>query len=540
MSTKTLRKRIAFVAVSAMGLGLLTSVGAHATATATQPSLTIAGASSGTLGLVTGAGGTAPGAQTATITANGAIALTVGTGAAAATGKITVSGGTIASSALATAPAADLKSISNVGLTNGVIVVKPDAGSSVIVVKTYGNTTDINNGDYYDKFTVTVVASATVGTFSATKSYAKLVGTATGSATSYVDQAGANYVANGGEGIIDWTVNDSNGNDMPTSSIITASATNGALVGFTSGSEIGSSVSKALSTSDGSIYVAQSVSYAPVSTVVTISIDGVVWTSKALTIVGDLATIKLSPYTVGQTSSTGAFVSGAFDAAGNRLAITPTSDGSRYNATLQSVSVAATTTTADTTTNTFSCTATAGTGSVSVYYTNAQLKKIVSNDLPVSCAGDPYTWSAALDKSSYAPGDVATLTITAKDSKGNLTNGTAVMGTTAHPLTIAGGQLTAVSTPTNGDTFTSAAGVKTYKFTVGTTEGSYNLVVDMPNWQGGTNSSSSAQTSQTVPFSVKSSTASVTNAEVLAAIVKLIASINQQIAALQKALTKKK
>ena len=43
----------------------------------------------------------------------------------------------------------------------------------------------------------------------------------------------------------------------------------------------------------------------------------------------------------------------------------------------------------------------------------------------------------------------------------------------------------------------------------------------------------------TVPYSIKGSSTAVTNADVLKAIVSLIASINKQIAALQKALLKK-
>jgi len=327
---------------------------------------------------------------------------------------------------------------------------------------------------------------------------------------------------------------------MPTSSIITASATNGALVAFTSGGQLGSSASKALTSSDGTIFVAQADPYAPLSTVVTISIDGVVWTSKSLTFLGKVASIKLSPYTVGQTSGSGYLLASAYDSAGNRVGITTaTSDGSRYNASLQSVTVGTFSTTTDTTLS-YSCTAVAGAGKVSLSVVNEKLEKIVSNDLDVLCSGNPYTWTATLDKSTYKPGDVATLTIVAKDSKGNPTNGTAAMGTASKPLTIAGGQLTAVTAPSNVDTFTSAAGTKTYKFTVGTTEGDYNLVVDMPNWQGGANNSSATQTSQVAAFSVKAASAGVTNAEVLSAIVNLIASINKQIAALQKALTKKK
>jgi len=533
MSTKTLRKRIALVAVSAMGFGLLTSVSAHA---AGSPTFTDAGASNGTLGLVTALAGSSN-AKTATITAVGAMAITVAAADPAATGKVTISGGYISKTTGATAPAADLKS-EPLGVTGYTFTVKPDAGSTSIVVKSYNNTADITSGTTTDKLTISVVAVASVGVFSASKSYAKLTATAAGSAADYVDQIGSSVVANGGEGIIDYTVADGNGNAMPTTSIISVSATNGALVGFTSGSEIGTSVSKALSSSNGSIYVAQPTSNAPVSTVVTITVDGVAWTSKALTIVGDVASIKLTSNVVGKTSSTGSFYAGAYDASGNRLAITASSDGSRYNSSLQSITPAATTTTADVL-QTFNCASTAGTGKASLYYTNASNVKIVSNDLTVSCAGDPYTYTATLDKSTYKPGDIATLSIVAKDSKGNLANGSAVLGTTAKPVTIAGGQLTAITAPTNADTFSTSDGTKTYKFTVGTTEGSYNVVVDLPNWEGGNNSSSATQSAVTVPFSVSAGSASVTNAEVLAAIVKLIASINKQIAALQKALTKK-
>ena len=94
--------------------------------------------------------------------------------------------------------------------------------------------------------------------------------------------------------------------------------------------------------------------------------------------------------------------------------------------------------------------------------------------------------------------------------------------------------MTAVTAATNADTFTD--GVAKYKFVVGSTEGNYQLSVDLPKW----NSTTYSQTAVTVPYAIKASSASVSNAEVLAAIVKLIASINKQIAALQKAITKKK
>jgi len=78
-------------------------------------------------------------------------------------------------------------------------------------------------------------------------------------------------------------------------------------------------------------------------------------------------------------------------------------------------------------------------------------------------------------------------------------------------------------------------GVKTYKFIVGSTEGSYQLSVDLPKY----NSSTYSQTALTVAYAVKASTASVSNADVLKSIVSLIASINKQIQALQKLILKR-
>jgi len=93
--------------------------------------------------------------------------------------------------------------------------------------------------------------------------------------------------------------------------------------------------------------------------------------------------------------------------------------------------------------------------------------------------------------------------------------------------------MTAVAAPTNADTFT--AGVKTYKFIVGATEGSYQMVVNLPKY----NTTTYSQSALAVSYKIASSSTAVSNADVLKAIVSLIASINKQIAALQKALLKK-
>ena len=89
--------------------------------------------------------------------------------------------------------------------------------------------------------------------------------------------------------------------------------------------------------------------------------------------------------------------------------------------------------------------------------------------------------------------------------------------------------MTAVTAPSNGDTFTS--GVKTYKFVVGSTTGSYNMVVDLPAINSVSTVGAAAVT---IPYKITASTTEVSNADVLKSIVSLIASINKQIQALQK------
>jgi hypothetical protein len=159
--------------------------------------------------------------------------------------------------------------------------------------------------------------------------------------------------------------------------------------------------------------------------------------------------------------------------------------------------------------------------------------RVTSDAIPVSCAGGANEYTASLDKASYVPGDIATLSISAKDSstsKRAVSDDTTVGGgTTASGPQISGSNMTAVTAPSNGDTFSS--GVKTYKFVVGSTTGSYNMVVDLPSINA---TSTVGQTAVTIAYKIASSSTEVSNADVLKSIVALIASINKQIQALQK------
>ena len=127
------------------------------------------------------------------------------------------------------------------------------------------------------------------------------------------------------------------------------------------------------------------------------------------------------------------------------------------------------------------------------------------------------------------------MTIAFKDRDGDAANAYDLVGNGAL-ITIAGGpSATAVTIPAATDVPDSGAGTKTYQFVVGTTEGDFAAVVTVADVNG----INTSQKAQTASYSVKSSSSTVTNAEVLKSIVALIASINKQIQALQKLILKR-
>jgi len=551
MSIKTLRKRIAVVAVSALSAGVL-SVTSSPVANAADAVLTleanagvsaaisnVAGTGTST-GILSGAGAVAA-TDTASVLPNAVLAFHATTGDGNTV--VTVSGGTIGTT-VDDSGAADTVNTARtlVGDADAFgFTVTPNSGVTSMTIRIYDAATGTSStagGTLVGTLVVSIGTVASIGAFSAADSYISIVENAVSAAhDTNSDTANENLVPNGSQGIIALSAFDGNGTQLTSSNIITATATNGAVVAFTSGGQVGASASKAYGGTYENIYVAQGTANKGITTTVTVSVDGVAWTSKVFILYGAVSSIAIGTASVGQKSGSGAFYLEVRDDNGQLLgSVTPTADSTLYNSSVTAVTPAASSASAATA-QAFTCSAIVGTGKIQYYLTNAAAKKIVSNELNVSCAGDPYTWTASLDKASYAPGDIATLTIEAKDSKGNLTNETVTLGTASTAeLVVSGAQMTAVSTPTNSDKFSSSAGKKTYKFTVGTTEGSYNMVIQMPKWSGGANSSAVTQGAVTVPYKIASATASVSNAEVLAAIVKLIASINKQIRALQKQL----
>jgi hypothetical protein len=396
--------------------------------------------------------------------------------------------------------------------------------------------TATTGGTLVAQLTVTISAISSAGTLSASDSFARAetvteVGTGA-EVTNSGDVATATRVANAGQGYIGFTLHDVNDIAMPATTVVSCSATGGAVCSFTSATFLGTSSAANYDGDDyDTVFVAQGTANAAIDTVVTISVNGAPWITKSFTLLGDLASITLAGGlggVYGQVSLTqdGGINLKAKDSLGRLLTSVATSvSASSYNTSLTGFDTM--TTGSSTSLGTqldFTCSSTTGSGDLTVSKTNTAGTKITSNALKLYCVGAAYSYSAALDKAVYGPGDIATLTITAKDSAGNPASDISEVGAAA---AIAASNMTAVTALTSVDTFT--AGVKKYTFIVGQNEGSYAMSVSLTD----------IDDAVTVPFSIKSQSTSVTNADVLKAIVSLIASINKQIAALQKALLKK-
>jgi hypothetical protein len=274
------------------------------------------------------------------------------------------------------------------------------------------------------------------------------------------------------------------------------------------------------------------------STTVTIQFNGVTIATKNVRILGAAASIAVTDVTVGTQGGTGTFKYVVKDAAGNQL--TDASVATAANAGFVSAGVVASATTADPGdatmiakgTGTFSCTANkSGSQSVTIAFLNSALKPVASNAFTATCGYAVVdTFTASLDKAVYAPGEIATLTISAKDENGGIVSDTTTVG--AKVINVAMPGMTSIgAAPTTADVFTS--GKATYKFRVDQAEGSF---------VGQAQVNAAATTDQgvkTLSYTIKNSASVTSNADVLKAIVSLIASINKQIAALQKALLRR-
>lgn len=581
----TLRKRIALTAIGALTAGLLTVVATPSANASNGAGITQSGASTGIIGVGLQSG------STLTMAADGVFVIDV----ASQAGAFSVSGGKIvglsnvtvngAIPAVGSAPAiladgsgiqAGVSASSQTALLLTGLQFKPTGAGTTMTIKEYGTAGSSlpylgtlaaavaleaagTTGVLKRTITVTVVSAGAAGTFSAGNSFFSIQ--AIGSATATIaDAAFENRAAGTNQIRINYNLLDALGVAMPASTSVQAQVTSGSCV-VSLNTSTGTLPVVAENAASGDFFVSNATDpLVATNCTVDISVGGVVRSTKSLVFHGNPAKFTVSAPAIGRTNLTSSNlgpVTGkgtvvVTDAAGNTLGgiavsadtttlsgivstfaitnsgITSSRGSDTLPATRRNASAGSTPSFLE-----FTCTALGGSSTVKLFTTLSNGARVTSDAIPVSCAGGANEYTASLDKASYVPGDIATLTISAKDSsiaKRAVSDDTTLgSGTAASGPSISGSNMTAVTAPSNGDVFTS--GVKTYKYVVGSTTGSYNMVVDLPAINAVSSVGASAVT---IPYKITASTTEVSNADVLKSIVALIASINKQIQALQK------
>jgi hypothetical protein len=621
MSTKTLRKRIALTATTALFAGMVSVVStpvasAHNAAGAanTQTSVSTPNANlfvatasnTGTSAVVGGTAGTTTAitaiddsalskgllykdsssgiAQSATVLAGGVLSLyaTVATASA-----FSVSGGSLSAvyggDALATntkeysannrfayvgsaTASTSVAALWSVGTTVGTYTVSlltgfatNSSGASVLPSATNALVPPTLSG----AITVTVVAATGGGSYSATNSFCRTATNTTTTPTNNIDSSASNII-NGTSWAIDFALNDAYGADLDPGNLI-ATATNGALLSFgTAGATPVAGTSSTIVTgsagANSMVLVGQGTANAPVTTTVTISYNGTTVCTKTVTIAGAVSKLTVSKVGVedlGSGAGSTAWINDATNRAGNFYVLAQDSAGNRVATpstlgTFAAVSSTLTTTVtgvtfdaaslADSTSSTsasqftvgrFTCGSTAGSSKIQIKYTLANGTVINSDAFDAKCADNPYTYTASFDKASYVQGDIATLTVSFKDSKGNPSNSVTTTGAVTNVLPF----MTFVSATGSASAVTDANSNIVYTLTVGTTAGAtagtYTGIVDF------TGLTAVAAVKSTPTYKITTGGDTTTNADVLKSIVALIASINKQIQALQKLILKR-
>ncbi len=575
MSTKTNFKRVALVAVAALGLGVLTSVApANAAVVAGEvkvvatTSLLNTGACSisATAGKI---GGTFVNNSNVTLykVANvDAVYLTL-TGPAvwvsAAETNGDSAGATVTSTTITdtTTVVADKYTLRLTGLGTVTVTVSPSSITAAVDVITINSiascaASTLSVGD--SNFTITTAAE-TDNDLAA--------GIAWAAAYNGVDTTDANIVASAGVGYMRALLTNAYGDVLSAKPIIaTGTGTGtGCWVGVENTDDAATIVAAATAATavlasntgaDLTLSVKAATPGEAVNCTVTLTWNGLTVGTKSFKLQGVAAKVVVSDVTVGAKSGVGYYRAAVTDALGNALpSITIDNSSTEANnaasalVVSDSASVAAvtgTSTVASTgavygktpavttatllagTVASYACTSKGGAAKLTVRALASGVTYVTSAPFDVYCGGASIdTWSISLDKASYSPGEIATLTVSSKDADGNFAQSLLALGAS----TSAFGGLTFVTAPTDTDKFNSGAGFKTYQLSVGTTEGAF---VGTFKLTGTTDTSA-----KTIAYKIASTSTAISLADVLKAIVSLIASINKQIAALQKALLKK-
>jgi len=595
MSIKTLRKRIALVAVSALGVGLLSVAPASASATNDAADGTLVLESGQTCAISNDAGTAIAIGATAVTSANG-LNVTVPVGAVlnfnmdandavVITGPLVVTNYNIdaADETLTQGANADGKIVIDDGGANDeeFLIQALSVGTGKLVAVAAGTTASVDSaGLRLNTVNITIVASCVTDTYSAGDTSVEV-----GTDVDTTPDTGEDVLtfAAGDSAYISVKALNAYGTALP-SGAWAITATNGALVNLntttatlkaTDGKGTSSFATANAAGATGDPLVANvffrvnAPSGSAVSTVVTISYKGQTVASPTINFRGEATKINVIATSIGRSTGQGQIHYTLTDAAGNLTAgnVTGlvTSFGAQITSTTDSTFTGTTTRPTPATAGKpatftsvapvslainsvadirglipsatygillFNCGSASGKGTITIRHYQPVTGAYISTPVELTCAGGMATYTVSADKATYKVGEVATFTITAKDSSGNpvhdyLSTNNAAIGTgTAADVSFGGGTITKATATSDpiGVFASQAAGTAVYKAQL-TTAGSFNAVVNLAG---------STTKSITVPYTITSS--DVSNTEVLAAIVKLIASINKQINALQKSI----
>lgn len=332
MSHKTIKKRIALVAASALTAGFLSVVSipvANANIAAGTPTsqavVTVDTLNVAVIPSTTGAAVTpspqlntptnksqgliykdasSTTAQSATMLSTGALSLYT---KAATIVSLVASGGTFsgavdALTAQTNAPqvAANLRGILTNGTATDIGVTWTPGAVGTYTISAYkgdgagtvpSSTLGLARGTLYAQITVTVVTTGVAGTYSPTYTLCNVGATAT-TATG-TDASGASSRNNGQTAFINFTLADAYGTTLSAGLPVVASLTGSAVL------DIASTAASAISTSDvdatvtaGTVSVKQAVANAPATATVTLSYNGTTVCTKTVTFAGEVASLK--------------------------------------------------------------------------------------------------------------------------------------------------------------------------------------------------------------------------------------------------------
>ena len=401
----------AFVKVTVLNLAALTADGFSATA----GTATVASAYSAAVNGVAGPANTVTLKGLSNASGGKAGLVTVSAGA-----TIT-SGGTVATGGLSTAlPAGTLAQTS-------IVVATPTVGT--ITVSYFEESTagaGIFGATAANTVTITVNATAQTNVYSAAKSTAYVntgdnAGDATSDATYAAGLTAAATLSTTAErGTITVTQNDASGNALTSGfKAVSATITGGGLLGTASDTPTGAAVSSsAAATTSIKIFSNGTAAAATV----TVSVDGAVVKTVKVTFYGAVATLTATVKKNYLQASTNTIADVIFvdakDANGNLVADTPTITSATTGVALTGACAAADPTTTPATPAKCTVTTGATTGSAVLTITASGVTTVKTTATVNVSKSVAKTIALATNKTSYLPGEKATLSLTLTDSEG--------------------------------------------------------------------------------------------------------------------------